>query len=60
MFEDILPESWLPTFIGKFIQCKSRLCIEMVTKNKEYEVKKWMIAIRVDPKWIIFSVFLQK
>merc|ERR1719483_976764 len=49
VFEDILPESWLPTFLGKFVQCKSRLCFEMVTKSNQYNVKKWFIPVRIDP-----------
>ena len=50
MFEENLPESWLPTFIGKFVQSKSRLCIEMVTKNTQYDIKKWLIPVKIDPK----------
>ena len=52
VFEDILPESWLPTFLGKFVQCKSRLCFEMVTKSNQYNVKKWFIPVRIDPQYV--------
>ena len=54
-----MPESWLPTFLGKFVQCKSRLCFEMVTKTNQYNVKKWFIPIRIDPQYRIFTVFIK-
>ena len=52
MFEDVLPESWLPTFLGKFVQCKSRLRFEMVTKSNQCNVKKWFIPVRIDPQYV--------
>jgi hypothetical protein len=57
VFEDVLPESWLPTFLGKFVQCKSRLCFEMVTKSNQYNVKKWFIPVRIDPQYVPYSSF---
>ena len=44
--EDEFSDSWLPTYATKTIFFKTKLCLELITKNSQ---KKFWFKIKVDP-----------
>ena len=45
--EDKYPEEWLPSYRGKYVHFKTKLCLELVTKT---EKRKYWFKIKVDPQ----------